>query len=58
VSFYYGKKPLGKQRRKWVDDINMDLGDIGYGGMDSIDLPQDRNQCRALVDAVMSLWVP
>jgi hypothetical protein len=38
------KSPLGKPRRRWVDNIKMDLGEIGWDGMDWIDLAQDRNQ--------------
>jgi hypothetical protein len=48
-----GKRPLGRARRKWVDNIKMDLG-----GMDGIDLVQDRDQWRALVNTVMNLRVP
>jgi hypothetical protein len=43
-----GKRPLGRQRRKWVDNIKMDLGEIGWGGMDWIELAQDRDQWRVL----------
>jgi hypothetical protein len=53
-----GKRPLGKTRRRWEDDIRMDLRGIGWGGMDWIDLVQDREQCRALVNTVMNLRVP
>jgi hypothetical protein len=53
-----GKRPLGRSRRRWVDNIKMDLGDIGWGGVDWIGLAQDRNKWRALVNAVMNLWVP
>jgi hypothetical protein len=52
------KRPLGRQRRRWVDNIKMDLREIGWYGMDWIDLAQDRDQWRALVNAVMSLRVP
>jgi hypothetical protein len=48
------KRPLG--RRRWVDNIKMD--ERGWGGMDWIDLAQDRYQWRALVNTVMNLWVP
>jgi hypothetical protein len=51
------KRPLGRTRRRWVDNIKMDL-EIGWDGMDWIDLAQDRNQWRALVRAVMKLRVP
>jgi hypothetical protein len=52
-----GKRPLGKPRRRWVDNIKMDLRDIAWDGMDWIDLAKDRNQCRAFVNAVMNLRV-
>jgi hypothetical protein len=42
------KRPLGRLRRRWVDNIKMDLRAIGWDGMDWIDLAQDREQCRAL----------
>jgi hypothetical protein len=53
-----GKRPLGRPRRRWVDNIKMDLREIGWGDMDWIDLAQDRDQWRALVKAVMNLRVP
>jgi hypothetical protein len=53
-----GKRPLGRPRRKWVDNIKMDLREIGWDGMDWIDLAQDRDQWRALVNTVMNLRVP
>jgi hypothetical protein len=53
-----GKRPLGRQRRRWVDNIKVDLREIELYGMDWIDLAQDRDQWRALVNAVMNLWVP
>jgi hypothetical protein len=49
-----GKRPLGRPRRRWVDNIKMDLRD----GMDWIDMAQNRDQWRALVNTVMSLRVP
>jgi hypothetical protein len=52
-----GKRPLGKPRCRWVDDIKMYLREIGCGGMDWIDLVQDRNPWRALVNMQMNLWV-
>jgi hypothetical protein len=52
------KRPLGRPRRWWVDNIKMDLREIGWDGRDWIDLAQDRDQWRALVNAVMNLWVP
>jgi hypothetical protein len=53
-----GKRPLGRPRRRWVDNIRMDLGEIGWGGVDWIGLAQDRNQWRALVNAAMNFQVP
>jgi hypothetical protein len=49
------KRPLGRPRRRWVDDIKMDLREIGWDGMDWIGLAQDRDQWRALVNTVMNL---
>jgi hypothetical protein len=53
-----GKRPLGRPRRRWVDNIKMDLGEVGWDGVDWIDLAQDRGRWRALVNAVMNLRVP
>jgi hypothetical protein len=53
-----GKRPLRRPRRRWVDNIKMDLREIGCDGMDWIDLAQDRDQWRALVNTVMNLQVP
>jgi hypothetical protein len=53
-----GKKALGRPRRRWVDNIKMDLREIGWDGMDWIDLAQDRDQWMVLVSTVMNLWVP
>jgi hypothetical protein len=50
-----GKRPLGRPRRRWVDNIKMDLGEIEWDGMDWIDLAQDRDQWRALVNTAMNL---
>jgi hypothetical protein len=52
------KRPLGRSRRRWVDNIKMDLRETGQNGMDWIDLTQDRDQWRALVNTVMNLRVP
>jgi hypothetical protein len=49
------KRPLGRQRHRWVNTIKMDLREIGLGGMDWTDLAQDRDQWRALVSIVMNL---
>jgi hypothetical protein len=53
-----GKRPLGRPRRRWVDNIKIDLGELGWDGMDWIDLVRDRDQYRALVNTVMNLLVP
>jgi len=52
------KRPLGRPRLRWEDNIKMDLQEVGVGGMDCIELAQDRDRWRALVNAVMNLWVP
>jgi hypothetical protein len=52
-----GKRPLGRHRRRWEDNIRMDLQEVGCGGIDLIGLAQDRNSWRAIVNAVMNLWV-
>ena len=53
-----GKRPLGRPRRRWEDNIEMDLQEVGRGGMDWIELAQDTDRWRALVNAVMNLRVP
>jgi hypothetical protein len=53
-----GKIPLGRQKLRWVDNIKIGLRDIGWYGMDWIDLAQDRDQWRALVNTAMNLRVP
>jgi hypothetical protein len=52
-----GKRPLCRPRCRW-EDIKMDLQEVGCGSMDWIELAQDRDRWRALVNAVMKLWVP
>jgi hypothetical protein len=52
------KRSLGRPRSRWVDNIKMDHREIGWDGVDWIDMAQDRNQWRALVNAVLNLRVP
>jgi hypothetical protein len=52
-----GKRPLGKPRRRWVDNIRMDLGEVGWSDVNWIGLAQDRNRWRALVNSVLNLRV-
>jgi hypothetical protein len=52
-----GKRPLGRPRHRWVDNIKTDLREIGWGDMEWIDLAQNRDQWRALVNTVMKLRV-
>jgi hypothetical protein len=53
-----GKGPLGRRRRRWVENIKIDLGEIEWGCIDWIHLAQDRDQWRALVNTVINLRVP
>ena len=53
-----GKKPLGRPRLRWEDNIKMDLQEVGNGGMDWIDLSQNRDRWRKFVNAVMNIRVP
>jgi hypothetical protein len=52
-----GKRPLGRPRCRWEDNIKMDLQEVGCGGMDWIGLAQERDRWQALVNALMNLWV-
>jgi hypothetical protein len=52
-----GKRPLGRPRRGWVDNIKMDLGEVGWGDVDLIGLAKDRNRWRALVNSALNLRV-
>jgi len=53
-----GKRPLGRPRHSWEDNITMELQEVGCGGMDWIKLTKDRDRWRALVNVVMNFWVP
>jgi hypothetical protein len=53
-----GKRPLERPRRRWVDNIKRDLGEVGWGDVDWIGLAQDWNRWRALVNSILNLWVP
>ena len=53
-----GKRPLGRPRRRWMDNIRMDLQEVRCGNIDGIELAQDRDRWRTLVSAVMNLRVP
>ena len=52
------KRPLGRPRRRWEDNIKLDLQKVGCGSMDWIELAQDKDRWRALANVVMNLWVP
>jgi hypothetical protein len=53
-----GKRPLGRPRRRWVDNIKMDLGEIGWSGTDWIGPAQDNDKWKALVNTAINLRVP
>jgi hypothetical protein len=53
-----GKRPLGRTRRRWVDNIKMDLREIGCDGVDWMDMALDTDQWRALMNTVLNLRVP
>jgi hypothetical protein len=53
-----GKRPLGRPKCRWEDNIKADLQEVGCRGMDWIELAQDRNRCRALMNAVINYLVP
>jgi hypothetical protein len=53
-----GKRPPGKTKRRWVDNVKMDLPEMGCGGVDWTDLTEDRDRWVALVNAIMNLQVP
>jgi hypothetical protein len=52
------KRPLGTPKRKWVDNVSLDLGEVGWSDVGWIGLAQDRYRWRALVNSVLNLWVP
>ena len=61
TGFWWGnlrERDHWRPRCGWEDNIKMDLQEVGCGGIDLIELSQDRDRCRALVNAVMNLWVP
>jgi hypothetical protein len=53
-----GKRPLRRPKRRWMDNIRIDLGEVGWGDVDWIGLAKDRSRWRALVNAVLNLRVP
>jgi hypothetical protein len=53
-----GKRPLGRPRRRWVDNIKMDLREMGWDGVDWMDMARDRKEWRTLVNTVLNLRVP
>jgi hypothetical protein len=53
-----GKRPLLRPRHRWVDNIRMELGEVGWCDVDCIGVAQDRNRWRVLVNSVLNLWVP
>jgi hypothetical protein len=53
-----GRRPLGRPRRRWVDNIRMDLEEVGWGGVDWIGLAQDMDRWRAVVNSVLNLRLP
>ena len=53
-----GKRPLGRPKRRWEDNIKMDLQEVGWGCGDWMELAQDRDRWQVLVSMVMNFWVP
>jgi hypothetical protein len=58
VGKHEGKRPLGRPRRRWEENIKMDLQEVGCGGTDWIELSQDKDRWPALVNAAMNIWFP
>jgi hypothetical protein len=58
IGYWWRKRPLERPRHRWVDNNKVDLRQIGWDGMDWIELAQDRDQWRVLVNTVMNLRVP
>jgi hypothetical protein len=58
VGKFEGKRPLGRSRRGWEDDIKIGLKEVGLKCVDRIDVPQDRDKWRTFENAVMKLWFP
>jgi len=58
VGKYEGKRPSGRHRHRWEDNIKMDLQEVGCGGMEWIDLAEDRDKWKVLLNVVMNLQVP
>jgi hypothetical protein len=61
IGYWWGsqkKESLGRPRRRWVDNITIDHREIGWDGLDWIDLAQNRNQCGVFVNTIMNLRVP
>ena len=54
----WGKETTGETRRRWEDNIKMDIQEVGCGGMDWIELAQDRDSLPALLNVVRNLWIP
>jgi hypothetical protein len=52
------RRPFGRPRHRWEDNIKMDIQEIGWGTINWIDLAQDRDRSRAIMSMVMNLWVP
>jgi hypothetical protein len=58
VGRHEGKKPLRRQRHRWEENIKMDIQEVGWGGMDWLELAQGRDRWWTLVNMVLNLWVP